>query len=298
VHSRRQRLRGFVNKILVVDIYFQIKGGGADLTRFKIPQNIIKYPTTQIFSTSHMPTEKMIRAKELLADNQALHRPATDSSQNSFDKSNRRNSSRDNVVCGYSSPHKFNTHCQTGEDEIALPTLARCLVSSRSPHRIITVSPDFSKLVDFSEYELVGRTFAILRGPETNTPLISASIKAACIDLQSNVQITLYGRAGDILQRTATFAAALDRDGCAIGCEISIRHLENAHAAMPPAPPAVCADSSGKCTSGTSIRTRRRRNNLYVGLLLDSESEASKPTAAARLEEDALLCRLLAEACG
>jgi hypothetical protein len=166
-------------------------------------------------------------------------------------------------------------------------------VSSRYPHRIITASPDFSKLVDFSEHDLLGRTLAILGGPETDTPLISASIKAACIDPRSNVQITLYERAGDILQCTATFAAALDRDGCAIGCEISIRHLENAH--VPPAPPAVCADSSSKCTSVTSIR---RRNNLYVGLLLDSESKASKPTAVARLEEDALLCRLLAEACG
>ncbi len=170
--------------------------------------------------------------------------------------------------------------------------MAHCVVSARSPFRIISVSPDFATLVGFGELELLGRSFAILRGPETDTPVFHAAIKAVDTNPQKDVHITLYGRAGDRLQCSASFTAVLDFDGHAIGCEISVRRIQDLLSTMPQDSPI----RTGGATSGPCLG--RRRHNLYVGLLLESEAKlaakANAQMAAARLEEEALLCQLLA----
>jgi hypothetical protein len=182
--------------------------------------------------------------------------------------------------------------------------LAHFVVSSRSPYRIVSVSSYFTELIDFSEDELLGRSLAILRGPETDTPTLHSAIKAVETNPQTGVQVTLYGRTGDCRQFTASFSAALDCDGHAIGCNISVLPQDGKPAAAtsttPPHPHQL-----DDCASGTHIQLRgvgghdgagerRRRHNLYVGLLLESEARTSGQTAAARLEEEAVLCQLLA----
>ena len=227
------------------------------------------------------------------ANGKAVYHSAI-SAATSFNISNGRQiGSNDDVICSSQFPLKYAANCN--QMAAVSPIMARCLVSSRTPHRIIAVTPAFSSLVDFTEQELLGRSFAILRGPETDTPLLNAAIKAADTNPQSDVTVTLYGRAGDSHQCSASFAVALDRDGCAIGCEISVRPPDNTEA--PTAPPPCAFRRCERSASAHAPLRGRRSYNLHVGLLLESESQWSAPTAAARLEEEALLCQLLAEAC-
>ena len=136
----------------------------------------------------------------------------------------------------------------------------------------------------------------MLRGPETDTRKLHAAIKTIDTDARSDVRIKLYRRAGDILRCTVSFATALDCDGTAIGCEMTVLALEGEDSspmAEPNIPTRRCERTSiQNCTPGTN----RRRYNLYVGLLLESEARASTRSAAMRLEEEALLCQLFATA--
>jgi hypothetical protein len=192
----------------------------------------------------------------------------------------------------------------TVDDLSGSPRMAYFVVSSRSPFRIVSVSSGFTELIDFCEDELLGRSLAILRGPETDTPTLHGAIKAVETNPQTNVQVTLYGRTGDSRRLTASFTAALDCDGQAIGCNITVRPQDGEPAATPTTP--LDPHLSSDCAPGTRLQLRgagldsagerRRRHNLYVGLLLESEAGASAQTPAARLQEEAVLCQLLATA--
>ncbi len=198
--------------------------------------------------------------------------------------------------------HRQDWNNRIADEPTASLSTAICVVSTRSPYRIISVSSEFSALVNFSEHELLGRSFAILRGPETDAPIMHSAIKAADANPQHDVCVTLYGSTGDSRAYAASFAPALDCEGHAIGCRISILPLEEAPApSAPPARRCDAAPSPGVRLRG-STTANRQRYNRDVGMLLDSEARraaarAAEPTAAARLEEEALLGRLLAEAC-
>jgi hypothetical protein len=87
----------------------------------------------------------------------------------------------------------------------------------------------------------------------------------------------------------------MDCDGHAIGCEISVHPHDGVLSATPSTPPPAPhleLHGAGLDCAGD----RRRRHNLYVGLLLESEAGAGGQTAAARLQDEALLCQLLAMA--
>jgi hypothetical protein len=179
--------------------------------------------------------------------------------------------------------------------------MAHCVVSSRSPYRIISVSSDFTALVDLREPELLGRSFAILYGPETDTRLVHGAMKALDTDPQNDVHLTLYTRTGDRRQCAASFAAALDCDGHAIGCQISLRPSVDPPETTPPAPPPTRLLGPDSIIRFRGPGLDRRRHNLYVGLLLESEAkhaaEADARAAAMRHAEEALLCQLLAAVC-
>ena len=179
---------------------------------------------------------------------------------------------------------------------------AFCIVSPRCPHRMVSISAEFAALVHFSEHELLGRGFATLHGPETDSLAIYASIKGTNNEPQNTLDITLYGRDGDRHQCTASFAAELDSDGNTIGCEISVRSLHRDDAASAvaaplasPAPPnRRCKGHPGPCAQHLAPGINRRRYNLYVGLLLEQEAGSNTQTAATCLMEEALLGQLIA----
>ena len=178
---------------------------------------------------------------------------------------------------------------------------AYCVVSSRSPYRIVSLSSEFASLLQFSEHELLGRSLAILYGPQTDALILRNAIKAIDTNPQGNVDVRLYRRNGDSRRCIASFAAALDCDGEAIGCAITVRAQEEGQEAMPLVPDITLTRQSN-CPSSPCIHLpeqrvhgmNRLRHNLYVGLLLESEASGITPTVAARLQEDALLCQLLA----
>ncbi len=193
----------------------------------------------------------------------------------------------------------------TADVQKDFPRTASCVVSSRSPYRIISVSSDFTTFVDFSELELLGRSFAVLCGPETDIPIVHGAIKTVDTNPQKDVHVTLYGRTGDRRHCAASFAAALECNSYSIGCEVSVLRLDDPPATMPTAPPApptrFCQRSKDARSQLRNPGLDRRRHNLYVGLLLESEAKLAAKSnvlrAATRLEEEALLCQLLATVC-
>ena len=122
------------------------------------------------------------------------------------------------------------------------------------------------------------------------------AIKAAYTHPQKDILVTRYGETEEDRRCTATFAAVQDRDGYAIGCETSAHALgECETTTLPSSAPVRRCERASCAPAGPG--TDRRRHNLYVGQLLESEAKASTRTAAARLEEEALLSQLLAAVC-
>ena len=136
----------------------------------------------------------------------------------------------------------------------------------------------------------------MLCGPETDTRILYGAIKTNDTDARNEVHIKLYNRARDIIQYTVSFDAALDFDGTAIGCEMTVLALnenDTCPMAAPNIPTRSCEHTSIQhCSPGMN----RRRYNLYVGLLIESEARVKTQSAAMRLEEDTLLSQLFAMA--
>ncbi len=99
------------------------------------------------------------------------------------------------------------------------------VVSCDAPYRILAAGTKIKKLMGFTPRRLVGCILQSLEGPDTDTILLHASIKAVCNDSQSTpYQFILYDSKGRSRYMMVSFSRYQDETDLLIGCMLTIEN--------------------------------------------------------------------------
>ena len=103
--------------------------------------------------------------------------------------------------------------------------MGRLVISFDAPHRILAVGTKIQKLMGFTPQQLNGCILQSLEGPETDTTLLHAGIKAVCNDYVSPpCQFILYDRKGRNRNMMVSFSRYHNESGLLIGCMLTIEN--------------------------------------------------------------------------
>jgi hypothetical protein len=101
--------------------------------------------------------------------------------------------------------------------------ISSIIVSPAKPHKILSVSDNVAKILQFASTELCGRTVRVIQGPNSDSVALDAAIRASGFKCCQRIAFSFYTRFGEEQSANVFCKPLFEKNGKLYACTLEVR---------------------------------------------------------------------------